>query len=331
MNNERKVAKYRQKLNNMKYSCSTSLQTSLKNRCVRDNKGKFDTKTECIFSDECGQMQQHLESIKPQFESIKPQFKFESIKPQFEFESIKSKFRYATPLNEEEYIFSKSVILVPNQTYNPIDLRGFFTHGVKNNIESFIQILKSRIILPRSKIHTMLHTGTSASAIDLDVISLATITIKEARYYKDFGERGITFITNKLAHSDLIHAPANMQNEFFTKQLNIENTFLLLDEKLKTLKIIDIPMLTESLNVHSESYKDIIKDKILFLIDEFNKTPITYISKDTVNAEEDVEILKRIYYDIIKKLFGEITFLYVVKLLLAKYGVDINVVFLNYL
>ena len=317
MNNERKVAKYRQKLDNMKYSCSTSLQTSLKNRCVRDNKGKFDTKTECIFSDECGQIQQHLESIKPQFE-------FEFIKPQ-------SKFRYATPLNEEEYIFSKSVILVPNQTYNPIDLRGFFTHGVKNNIESFIQILKSRIILPRSKIHTMLHTGTGASYIDLYVISLATITIKEAIYYKHYGERGITFITNKLAHSDLRQAPANMENEFFTKQLNIENTFLLLDEKLKTLKIIDIPMLTESLNVHSESYKDIIKDKILFLINEFNKRPIEYISKDTVYAEEDVEILKRIYYDIIKKLFGEMTFLDVVKLLLAKYGVDINIVFLNYL
>lgn len=314
MNYERKAAKYRQKLGNVKYSCSTSLQPSFKNRCVRDSKGKFDTKTECVFSEECGQIQQELLEDN----------KFLEFLNNDETDMLNTSFRYATPLNVEEYEFSKSVVLVPNQTYNPIHLRGFFTHGIKNNIESFIQILKSRMILPRSRVQSLLHTGTAESHISLDVISLSTITVNEVMTYKDYGRRGITFITKQLTPSDLKKAPANMYNEFFTSQLDIQSTFLLLDEKLKTLKIIDIPMLTESLNEYSSSYKDTIEKKILFLINEFN---IPDIPKD---PEDDIEMLKRIYYDIIKKLFGERTFLDVVNLLLAKYGVAINIVFLNY-
>jgi hypothetical protein len=177
---------------------------------------------------------------------------------------------YSTPLNMEEYEFSQSVRLVPYQTYNPIDLRGFFTHGIKNNIETFINILKDKIILPRNKISSLLHTGTASASINLDLVSLATITVKEAIYYRIYGEKGITFISNKIDSRLLNINHANMQNEFFINQLNLDKTTLLLDEKLKTLKIKDIPMLDESLNIYSLSYKDTIKNKIIFLIDEFS-------------------------------------------------------------
>lgn len=235
---------------------------------------------------------------------------------------------WKTPLNMEEYVFSKTVRLVYYQTYNPIELRGFFTHGIQNNIETFINILKDKIILPRNRIRSLLHTGTFESSINSNFISLSTITVIEATPYKLYGERGITFITNKIESMNLTEMKANMPNEFFINQLNLDKTYLLLDEKLKTLKIKDIPMLTESLNIHSYSYKDTIKKKILFLIDEFQ---ITYIEKELINREENLEALKKIYYDIIYKLFSEKTFLEVVHLLLAKYQVAINIVFLNFI
>jgi hypothetical protein len=235
---------------------------------------------------------------------------------------------WETPLNMNEYDFSKTVRIFYNQTYNPIELRGFFTHGIRNNIETFINILKDKIILPRNRIRSLINTGTDESVINSNLISLSTITVEGGKPYKIYGERGITFITNKINYMNLTKQAANMPNEFFINQLNLDKTYLLLDEKLKTLKIKDIPMLTESLNIHSFSYKDTIKKKILFLIDEFQ---ITYIEKEIVNREENLESLKKIYYDIIYKLFDEKTFLEVVNLLLAKYDVAIDIVFLNFI
>jgi len=235
---------------------------------------------------------------------------------------------WETPLNMDEYDFSKTVRIFYNQTYNPIELRGFFTHGIHNNIETFINILKDKIILPRNRISSLINTGTDESVINSNLISLSTITVEGGKPYKIYGERGITFITNKINYMNLTKQAANMPNEFFINQLNLDKTYLLLDEKLKTLKIKDIPMLTESLNIHSFSYKDTIKKKILFLIDEFQ---ITYIEKEIINKEENLESLKKIYYDIIYKLFDEKTFLEVVNLLLAKYDVAIDIVFLNFI
>ena len=57
MSYERQVDKYRLKLANMKYSCSTKKTNSLKDRCIRDTKGKYNTQTECVFSDECNEIQ----------------------------------------------------------------------------------------------------------------------------------------------------------------------------------------------------------------------------------------------------------------------------------
>lgn len=63
MSYERQVAKYRQKLANMKYSCSALNTISLKDRCVKDSKGKYNTQTECVFSDECDQIQQKFKIL----------------------------------------------------------------------------------------------------------------------------------------------------------------------------------------------------------------------------------------------------------------------------
>ena len=96
----------------------------------------------------------------------------------------------------------------------------------------------------------------------------------------------------------------------------------MLDEQLKTTKIKDLQLL-QKLNQYSLDYKDVIRQKILFLIKE-------YSVEDIINDTDDVEKLKEFYFVIIGKIFGEKTFLEVIMELLVSNGIKIPVIFLNY-
>jgi len=255
---------------------------------------------------------------KPKFMSISDDYST----PKF----MSTSDNYSTPLNTEEYTYSKSVEIINRKTYNPDELRGFFTHGIHNNIETFINIIKDKIILPRNKQSSCTNTLTGLCWIDPHTISLSTISLIYP-VYKLYGVAGITFITNKILDRNISKSKSNMANEFFISELKIIDTYILLDEKLKTMKIKDVPLL-EKLNTYSPDYKNVIKQKILFLIDEYN---VVDIDKSLIMKEEDVVQLKRIYFEIINKIFEEKTFLEVIIDILNRYEVTIPIIFLNYI
>jgi len=228
---------------------------------------------------------------------------------------------YTTPLIRDEYEYSKTVKLLNGATYNPTDLRGFFTHGIHNNLETFIEIIKDKYILPRSRKTSSVNTLTIKYSINTRVVSVSTITNK-FDVYALYGEMGITFITNKLSDGEFYNYHSNMSNEFFVNELKITDCALLLDEKLKTIKIKDVQLL-QKLNKYSLDYKDVIRKKILFLIKE-------YSVEDVINDIDDVEKLKEFYFVIISKIFGERTFLEVIMEILVSNGIEIPVIFLNY-
>jgi len=228
---------------------------------------------------------------------------------------------YTTPLIRDEYEYSKTVKLLNGATYNPTDLRGFFTHGIHNNLETFIEIIKDKYILPRSRKTSSVNTLTIKYSINTRVVSVSTITTK-FDVYAIYGEMGITFITNKLSDGEFYNYHSNMSNEFFVNELKITDCALLLDEKLKTIKIKDVQLL-QKLNQYSLDYKDVIRQKILFLIKE-------YSVEDVINDTDDVEKLKEYYFVIISKIFGERTFLEVIMEILVSNGIEIPVIFLNY-
>jgi len=233
----------------------------------------------------------------------------------------------ATPLIQDEFEYSKTVELVNGVTYNPTDLRGYFTHGIHNNLETLIDIMKDKCILPRSHKTSTVNTLTGESCINTNYISLSTITTKSG-VYTVYGEMGITFITNKLDESKVYNMSANMPNEFFTSKLKVSDMALLLDEKLKTIKIKDLPLL-KKLNECNCDYKNVIRRKILFLIDKY---PVedTVINETLVNSTDDVTKLKEFYFVIIGKIFGDMTLLEFITVLLDENEIDIPIVFLNY-
>jgi len=233
---------------------------------------------------------------------------------------------YTTPLIRDEYEYSKTVKLLNGATYNPTDLRGFFTHGIHNNLETFIEIIKDKYILPRSRKTSSVNTLTIKYSINTRVVSVSTITTK-FDVYALYGEMGITFITNKLSDGKFYNYHSNMSNEFFVNELKITDCALLLDEKLKTIKIKDIQLL-QKLNKYSLDYKDVIRKKILLLIKEYSVEDI--INDKLVNETDDVEKLKEYYFVIISKIFGERTFLEVIMEILVLNGIEIPVIFLNY-
>jgi hypothetical protein len=118
-----------------------------------------------------------------------------------------------------------------------------------------------------------------------------------------------------------------MSNEFFVNELKITDCALLLDEKLKTIKIKDVQLL-QKLNKYSLDYKDVIRQKILFLIKEYSVEDV--INDKLINETDDVDKLKEFYFVIIGKIFGERTFLEVIMEILASNGIEIPVIFLNY-
>jgi hypothetical protein len=228
---------------------------------------------------------------------------------------------YTTPLIRDEYEYSKTVKLSNGTTYNPTDLRGFFTHGIHNNLETFIEIIKDKYILPRNRKTSSVNTLTIKYSINTRVVSVSTITTK-FDVYAIYGHMGITFITNKLSDGEFYNYHSNMSNEFFVNELKITDCAILIDEKLKTIKIKDVQLL-QKLNKYSLDYKDVIRQKILFLIKE-------YSVEDVINDTDDVDKLKEFYFVIIGKIFGEKTFLEVIMEILASNGIEIPVIFLNY-
>jgi len=323
INYKDKFLKYEKK--NLKYDCKKYIiSNNIKDYCEINSKGTFSTQEECAFSKKCND--QYLRdsferlSISDPLPSVEPSFE-PSFKPIF----IEEKEDYSTPLNKEDYTYSKSVEIINGKIYNPDELRGFFTHGIHNNIETFINIIKDKVILPRNKQTLCNNTLTGLCRIDPHTISLSTISL-EYSTYKVFGKEGITFITNEIYDRDLAKTKINMANEFLINELYIFNTVILLDAKLQTMKIKDVPLL-EKLNKHSPDYKNIIKQKILFLIDEYK---VVDIDTSIIIKEEDIVQLKRIYFEIINKIFGDKTFLEVIIDILTRYKVTIPIIFLNY-
>ena len=233
----------------------------------------------------------------------------------------------ATRLHLGEFMDSKSFKLVNGATYNPTDLRGFFTHGIHNNLETLIDIIKDKCILPRSLKTSTVNTLTGESSINTNYISLSTITTKYG-VYTIYGEMGITFITNKLDESKVYSMRANMANEFFVSELKVSDMALLLDEKLKSIKIKDLPLL-HKLNEGNRDYKNVIRRKILFLIGKY-QVEDTKLIKKIVSETDDVTILKEFYFVIIGKIFWDMTLLEFITVLLDENGIDIPIVFLNY-
>jgi hypothetical protein len=205
-------------------------------------------------------------------------------------------------------------------------LRGFFTHGIHNNLETFIEIIQDKYILPRSRKTSSVNTLTIKYSINTRVVSVSTITTKFG-VYAIYGEMGITFITNKLSDGEFYNYHSNMSNEFFVNELKITDCALLLDEKLKTIKIKDVQLL-QKLNKYSLDYKDVIRKKILFLIKEYSVEDV--INDKLINETDDVDKLKEFYFVIICKIFGEKTFLEVIMEILGSNGIEIPVIFLNY-
>jgi len=234
---------------------------------------------------------------------------------------------YATPLIRDEFEYSKTRELVNGATYNPSDLRGYFTHGIHNNLETLIDIMTDKCILPRSHKTSTVNTLTGESCIDTGMISLSTITTKYG-VYTIYGKMGITFITNKLDESNVYSMRANMPNEFFTSELKVSDMALLLDEKLKSIKIKDLPLL-HKLNEGNRDYKNVIRRKILFLIGKY-QVEDTKLIKKIVSETDDVTILKEFYFVIIGKIFWDMTLLEFITVLLDENGIDIPIVFLNY-
>jgi len=356
MDYKQKYLKYRQKYLDLKriiggvdkYDCKPIIKSNkINDFCEKNIHGEFKTLEECSFSSKCSNqwilkdkiiedllripMSYKTSSFKPtRFEPIR--FEPLSYKPSSQerlrlssFKSMSSEPDEYTPLNMSEYAHSKSVELVNERTYNPDELRGFFTHGIHNNIETLIDIIRDRIILPRSKTTSKVNTLTGLSVVDTNTISLSTISLIYP-LYKVYGRQGISFITNRILDSELIRKKVNSSNEFLIKDLDISNTALLLDVELKTMKIKNVPLLGK-LNTHSPGYKNVIKDKILFLIDEYK---VADTDRSIIIEEVDIEKLKKIYFEIINKIFGERTFLDVVIDILRKYNVNIPIVFLNY-
>jgi hypothetical protein len=233
---------------------------------------------------------------------------------------------YTTPLIRDEFEYSKTVKLINGTTYNPTELRGFFTHGIHNNLETFIEIIKDKYILPRNCKTSSVNTLTIKYSINTRVVSVSTITTK-FDVYAIYGEMGITFITNKLYDGEFYNYRSNMSNEFFVKELKVTDCALLLDEKLKTIKIKELQLL-QKLNQYDLDYKNVIRRKILFLIKEYSVEDI--INDKLVNETDDVKKLKEFYYIIIGKIFGEKTFLEVIMEILVSNGIEIPVIFLNY-
>ena len=187
--------------------------------------------------------------------------------------------------------------------------------------------MKDKCILPRNRKISTVNTLTGESCIDTNVISLSTVTTKYG-VYTIYGEMGITFITNKLSDSNVYNMHANMPNEFFVSKLNVSDMALLLDEKLKAIKIKDLPLL-QKLNEYNHDYKNVIRRKILFLIDKYSvEDPI--LNETLVNETDDVTKLKEFYFLTIGKIFGEMTLLEVISRLLVENDIDIPIVFLNY-
>ena len=332
INYEQKYLKYKEK--NLKYDCKEYIKSNnIKDYCEINSKGTFSTQEECAFSKKCNDQYLRDRSVKP-LPSVEPLPSFKSAfepafkSPQmFDFKEKMFDFKedYSTPLNKEEYTYSKSVEIINRKIYNPDELRGFFTHGIHNNIETFINVIKDKAILPRNKQTSCNNTLTGLCMIDPHTISLSTISLIYPTY-KIYGEEGITFITNKINDMTLTKAKVNMANEFLINQLNISKTALLLDAKLQTMKIKDVSLL-EKLNIHSPDYKNVIKQKILFLIDEYK---VVDIDTSIIIKEEDIVQLKRIYFEIINKIFRDKTFLEVIIDILNRYEVAIPIIFLNY-
>ena len=322
INYEKKYLKYKEK--DLKYDCKKYIKSNnIKDYCEINSKGTFSKKCNDQYlrdSFELLSTSDLLPSVKP-LPSFKPSFK-PSFEPAFIWD-IKSD--YSTPLNKEDYTYSKSVEIINGKIYNPDELRGFFTHGIYDNIETFINIIKDKVILPRNKQTSCNNTLTGLCWINPDTISLSTINLKYLTY-RIYGKEGITFITNKIYDMALTKAKVNMENEFLINKLDIFKTALLLDAKLQTMKIKNVPLL-EELNKHLPDYKNVIKQKILFLIDEYK---VVDIDTSIIIKEEDIVQLKRIYFEIINKIFGDKTFLEVIIDILTRYKVTIPIIFLNY-
>jgi len=248
--------------------------------------------------------------------------------PRYSFDMGSSRIsNHATRLHLGEFMDSKSFKLVNGATYNPTDLRGFFTHGIHNNLETLIDIIKDKCILPRSLKTSTVNTLTGESCINTNYISISTITTMY-NVYAIYGEMGITFITNKLDESNVYSMRANMANEFFVSELKVSDMALLLDEKLKSIKIKDLPLL-HKLNEGNRDYKNVIRRKILFLIGKYQVEDTKLIEK-IVSETDDVTILKEFYFVIIGKIFWDMTLLEFITVLLDENGIDIPIVFLNY-
>jgi len=89
-----------------------------------------------------------------------------------------------------------------------------------------------------------------------------------------------------------------------------------------------LPLL-QKLNEYNLDYKNVIRRKILFLIEKY---PVedTVINETLINATDDITKLKEFYFVIIDKIFGEMTLLEVITGLLDENDIDIPIVYLNY-
>jgi hypothetical protein len=94
---------------------------------------------------------------------------------------------YTTPLIRDEYEYSKTVKLLNGATYNPTDLRGFFTHGIHNNLETFIEIIKDKYILQRNRKTSSVNTLTIKYSINTNIQDMdeGNKNEDEIKYYED--------------------------------------------------------------------------------------------------------------------------------------------------
>ena len=146
---------------------------------------------------------------------------------------------WSTKINYLLHNEAKSKNLIHMNTYTPIDLKGFYTHGIKTKLQVLMNILKSGEILSQNKINgkkSKVSQHTSYIGSEKDRISFSMFG--DGNISELYGKGGITLISNKI---NTIRAKSHMQYEWFCyNSVPIEDFIIAIDIKFAETHILDL-------------------------------------------------------------------------------------------
>jgi hypothetical protein len=220
---------------------------------------------------------------------------------------------------------AKNIFLENYQEYNISELKGFLIHGIQKKIQVLMGILKHNKIfsqrnLPNNKISqlTIYNDYKQESRISTSVIGIGCT-------YKVYGQKGISFISNKLqVYKSHSHFPFEW---FINEYISLDDLIITIDKDF-ALQDISSLVCDDILNKYRTNNEEIRDEIIKFLQEESE-----LLATEIIDTNDKFH---KYYHDCLKYIINPVEYKinYTIKdlviSLINKYESPIKLIIMNY-